>query len=55
MQSIIATLAPTLAADLLDCALEGARRNFSLDGYLHAALITGNYSPAKPGTGNENN
>ena len=52
MQSIIATLAPPLspvAADLLDCALDGARSNFDRDGYLHAALITGNYSPAKPG------
>lgn len=51
MQSIIATLAPPLspvAADLLDCALDGARSNFDRDGYLHAAIITGNYSPAKP-------
>jgi hypothetical protein len=53
MQRIIQTLSPPLAplaADLLDCALDGARLNFGVDGYLRPALITGNYSTDKPGT-----
>ena len=52
MQRIIQTLSPPLAplaADLLDCALDGARLNFGVDGYLRPALITGNYSTDKPG------
>jgi hypothetical protein len=52
MQTILQTITPPLSPlgmEVLDCALEGARLNFSADGYLKAALITGNEDPARPG------
>lgn len=52
MQKILQRITPSLpalGADMLDCALDCARRNFNADGYLQAALITGNEDPARPG------
>lgn len=50
MQKILQTIQPAvppLGAELLDCALDGARQTFNADGYLTAALLTGN--AARPG------